>query len=104
MTPQAASHAHGSRSIRVPLAPPGLFAAVYLSVARVMLGSVRAQAMRNQALATPTLILGAGMIGEHLVRRLTSDRGYGLRPVGFLDSDPMPATGYSPAPALPVLG
>src|SRR5690242_18763212 len=55
-----------------------LFAAVYLSVARVMLGSVRSQAMRNQALATPTLILGAGMIGEHLVKRLTSDRSYGL--------------------------
>jgi exopolysaccharide biosynthesis polyprenyl glycosylphosphotransferase len=81
-----------------------LFAAVYVSVARVMLGSVRTQAMRNQALATPTLILGAGTIGEHLVKRLTTDRGYGLRPVGFLDSDPMPAGAHSPAPSLPVLG
>ena len=36
-----------------------LFAAVYLSVARVVLASVRTQARRNQALATPTLILGA---------------------------------------------
>jgi exopolysaccharide biosynthesis polyprenyl glycosylphosphotransferase len=81
-----------------------LFAAVYLTVARVVLASVRAQALRNQALATPTLILGAGVIGEHLVRRLTSDRGYGLRPVGFLDSDPMPTSGYSSAATFPVLG
>ena len=70
-----------------------LFSAVYLSVARVVLASVRKQALRNQALATPTLILGAGVVGEHLVRRLTSDRSYGLRPVGFLDSDPMPTDG-----------
>jgi exopolysaccharide biosynthesis polyprenyl glycosylphosphotransferase len=81
-----------------------LFAAVYLTVARVVLASVRAQALRNQALATPTLILGAGVIGEHLVKRLTSDRSYGLRPVGFLDSDPMPTSGYSAAARVPVLG
>jgi exopolysaccharide biosynthesis polyprenyl glycosylphosphotransferase len=81
-----------------------LFAAVYLTVARVVLASVRTQALRNQALATPTLILGAGVIGEHLVKRLTSDRSYGLRPVGFLDSDPMPTSGYSSAATVPVLG
>jgi len=81
-----------------------LFAAVYLGAARVMLASVRAQALRNRALATPTLILGAGAVGEHLVKRLLGDRGYGLRPVGFLDSDPMPSTGYSSAAQVPVLG
>jgi exopolysaccharide biosynthesis polyprenyl glycosylphosphotransferase len=81
-----------------------LFAAVYLSVARLVLASIRGQARRNQALATPTLILGTGMVGQHLVKRLTSDRGYGLRPVGFLDSDPMPTAGFSSAAAVPVLG
>jgi exopolysaccharide biosynthesis polyprenyl glycosylphosphotransferase len=81
-----------------------LFAAVYLSVARIMLASVRSQALRNQALATPTLIVGAGAIGEHLVKRLTSDRGYGLRPVGFLDSDPMPTTTYACGTTVPILG
>ncbi len=81
-----------------------LFAAVYLTVARVVLASVRSQAVRNQALATPTLIVGAGVIGEHLVKRLTGDRSYGLRPVGFLDSNPMPTPGYSSAAAVPVLG
>jgi exopolysaccharide biosynthesis polyprenyl glycosylphosphotransferase len=81
-----------------------LFAAVYLSVARVVLGSVRAQARRNQAVATPTLILGTGVIAEHLVNRLTGDRGYGLRPVGFLDSDPMLAARYSRSSSVPLLG
>jgi exopolysaccharide biosynthesis polyprenyl glycosylphosphotransferase len=81
-----------------------LFAAVYLTVARTVLASIHAQAVRNQELATPTLILGAGVIGEHLVKRLTSDRSYGLRPVGFLDSDPMPKDGYTSAATVPVLG
>jgi exopolysaccharide biosynthesis polyprenyl glycosylphosphotransferase len=81
-----------------------LFAAVYLSLARIVLSSIRAQALRNVALATPTLIVGAGVIGEHLVRRFTSDRGYGVRPVGFLDSDPMPRAGWSGGSLVPVLG
>jgi exopolysaccharide biosynthesis polyprenyl glycosylphosphotransferase len=81
-----------------------LFAAVYLSVARLVLASIRAQALRNYALATPTIIVGAGVVGEHLVKRLTSDRSYGLRPVGFLDSDPMPPAGYSSTATVPVLG
>jgi exopolysaccharide biosynthesis polyprenyl glycosylphosphotransferase len=81
-----------------------LFGSVYLCVARLVLASVRGQARRNQALATPTLILGTGMVGEHLVGRLISNRGYGLRPVGFLDSDPMPTSGFSSAAAIPILG
>ncbi len=81
-----------------------LFGAVYLTVARLVLTSVRGQARRNQALATPTLILGTGLVGGHLVRRLTSDRGYGMRPVGFLDSDPMPTSGLPPTVNVPILG
>jgi exopolysaccharide biosynthesis polyprenyl glycosylphosphotransferase len=81
-----------------------LFAAVYLSVARIVLASVRSQARRNHALATPTLILGSGIVAERLIKRLTGDRGYGLRPVGLLDSDPLPPSGYASASAIPVLG
>jgi exopolysaccharide biosynthesis polyprenyl glycosylphosphotransferase len=81
-----------------------LFAAVYLSVARIVLTSIRTQARRNHALATPTLIIGSGLVAEHLVKRFTSDRGYGLRPVGFLDSDPMPMPGYSSTSTVPILG
>jgi exopolysaccharide biosynthesis polyprenyl glycosylphosphotransferase len=81
-----------------------LFGSVYLGVARVMLLSVRRQAVRNPALATPTLVVGAGAVGEHLVKRLASDPRYGLRPVGFLDSDPPPSSDLSRAPVAPLLG
>ena len=81
-----------------------LFGAVYLGVARVMLLSVRRQAVRNPALATPTLVIGAGAVGEHLVKRLASDPRYGLRPVGFLDSDPPPSSDLSSTPVAPLLG
>jgi exopolysaccharide biosynthesis polyprenyl glycosylphosphotransferase len=77
-----------------------LFSSVYLGVARLVLLSVRSQAMSNRALATPTLIVGAGAVGDHLAGRLTSDPRYGLRPVGFLDADPLPRS----EAALPVLG
>ncbi len=81
-----------------------LFAFVYLGVARAMLVSVRSQAMRSPAVATPTLIVGAGMIGAHLVKRLLGEPGYGLLPVAFLDSDPLPTLPVPDGPPVPVLG
>jgi exopolysaccharide biosynthesis polyprenyl glycosylphosphotransferase len=51
------------------------------------------------------LIVGAGSVGELIVKRISEDPRYGLRPVGFLDADPMPiaASGVG-HPAVPVLG
>ncbi len=40
-----------------------LFSVVYLCLARIALQSVRSQAVSNRALATPTLIVGAGTVG-----------------------------------------
>jgi exopolysaccharide biosynthesis polyprenyl glycosylphosphotransferase len=81
-----------------------LFSVVYLGVARTMLVLVRREAMRTDSFATPTLIVGAGMIGVHLVKRLAGEPGYGLRPVGFLDSDPLPSLTPTDGPSVPVLG
>jgi exopolysaccharide biosynthesis polyprenyl glycosylphosphotransferase len=82
-----------------------IFSVVYLGVARMMLLSIRRQAVRSEAFATPTLIVGAGMVGEHLVRRLEGEPRYGLRPVGFLDADPLPRSGHdSNGLSLPILG
>jgi exopolysaccharide biosynthesis polyprenyl glycosylphosphotransferase len=80
-----------------------LFALVYLGIARVVALSVRRALMRRPRLATPTLIVGAGVIGEHLVKRFGDDPGYGLRAVGFLDSDPLPRPGGS-RDVVPILG
>jgi exopolysaccharide biosynthesis polyprenyl glycosylphosphotransferase len=81
-----------------------LFASVYLGIARVVMHSIRRQALRSQALATPTLIVGAGMIGGHLVRRLVGESGYGLRPVGLLDSNPLAPQPLASGKPVPVLG
>jgi exopolysaccharide biosynthesis polyprenyl glycosylphosphotransferase len=80
-----------------------LFAFAYLGGSRMVLLSVRRNAIRSERVATPTLVVGAGHIGEHLVRRLASDSRYGLRPVGFLDSDPLPRTGQEVL-SVPILG
>ncbi len=80
-----------------------LFAFVYTGTARVVLLSVRRQAARNQALATPTLIVGAGLVGEQLSRRLSANPAYGLRPVGFLDANPLLGK-HRLGTAIPVLG
>jgi FlaA1/EpsC-like NDP-sugar epimerase len=53
-----------------------LFSVVYLGVARVVLLSVRRQAVRIEALATPTLVIGAGVVGDHLVKRLLDEPRY----------------------------
>jgi FlaA1/EpsC-like NDP-sugar epimerase len=78
-----------------------MFSVVYLVIARCVLLSVRRQASRSEALATPTLIVGAGTVGEQLYARLRSDSRYGLRPVGFLDNNPLPrANGTRQSPVL----
>jgi exopolysaccharide biosynthesis polyprenyl glycosylphosphotransferase len=81
-----------------------LFGGVYLALARAVLLSVRRQAMVTAALATPTLVVGAGIVGEHVVRRLVDEPRYGLRPVGYLDSDPLPRERRADGAHVPVLG
>jgi exopolysaccharide biosynthesis polyprenyl glycosylphosphotransferase len=80
-----------------------LYASVYLSIARCMLVVIRRRAISSELHATPTLILGAGVIGSHLARRLMSDRSYGLRPVGLLDPDPLSNADQHDAAPVPVL-
>ena len=50
----------------------------------------------------PTLIVGAGLVGSRIGRRLAARPHYGLRPVGFLDwaAPPASAVGGRPAPVL----
>jgi exopolysaccharide biosynthesis polyprenyl glycosylphosphotransferase len=81
-----------------------IFGMVYLGAARLALVTVRRQALRTEAIATPTLIVGAGMIGNLLVRRLIEEPCYGLRPVAFLDPDPLEAPGSLEGSNIPVLG
>jgi exopolysaccharide biosynthesis polyprenyl glycosylphosphotransferase len=81
-----------------------LFGAVYVAGARLALLLIRRQAIKSEALSTPTLIVGAGQVGEHIAKRLSGEPRYGLRPVGYLDADPMPVAGRSTVRSVPVLG
>ncbi|MFL5863909.1 MAG: exopolysaccharide biosynthesis polyprenyl glycosylphosphotransferase [Solirubrobacteraceae bacterium] len=81
-----------------------LFTVVYLGGARMFLVISRRWAIRRESLATPTLIVGAGTIGSHLVHRLASEPSYGLRPVGYLDADPLPHPQPRDGRTVPVLG
>lgn len=50
--------------------------------------------------AHPTLLLGAGRVGGQIATLLLAHPSYGLRPVGFLDSDPLLAVQDRPVPLL----
>jgi len=49
------------------------------------------QARRRRLVTRPTLVVGAGVVGAQVVRRLEEHPEYGLRPVGYLDADPSDA-------------
>ena len=81
---------------------PWAFATVYLAAGRVALHWSRALARRHGESLRPTLIIGAGRIGRLMAKRLQSQPGLGLKPIGFLDRDPMAAA--DDEIRLPVLG
>jgi hypothetical protein len=76
-------------------------AVCFLSVGRAGLFLVRGRAIKHGA-GKPTLVVGAGRIGNLVARRLMGRPEFGLRPVGFLDNDPLEIEDAR-AP-LPVLG
>jgi exopolysaccharide biosynthesis polyprenyl glycosylphosphotransferase len=65
----------------------------FLFIVVVRVAEVLSQrAARSRGLTGhPTLIVGAGHVGGRIGRRLEEQPEYGLRPVGFLDADPMGA-------------
>jgi exopolysaccharide biosynthesis polyprenyl glycosylphosphotransferase len=80
-----------------------VFASVYVAGLRVLLVLSRRQLRSARRIGTPTLIVGAGRIGVAVERRLEEKPELGLRPVGYLDLDPVPEDEVSGRHA-PVLG
>jgi exopolysaccharide biosynthesis polyprenyl glycosylphosphotransferase len=76
----------------VPIGPElWLLTAAAVCAARLAMQLAQRRARRRGVLMTPTVVVGAGVVGGHdVVRRLLGSPEYGLRPVGFLDADPMP--------------
>jgi exopolysaccharide biosynthesis polyprenyl glycosylphosphotransferase len=67
-----------------------VFASAYLVAARLFVAWSAHFAHVRGELLRPTLIIGAGRVGRLTARRLTQYPDLGLKPVGFLDKDPLP--------------
>jgi exopolysaccharide biosynthesis polyprenyl glycosylphosphotransferase len=79
-----------------------LVAGTMLSVSRLGIAVAQRHARRQDWGAARTLIIGAGKVGMLAAKRLLDDRSAGLKPIGFLDKEPM--TSAPNAVELPVLG
>ncbi len=66
-----------------------LFSATYLIAARGGLRLFEVQRQRSGLDGRPTLIVGAGVVGRQFAQRLLERPEFGLRPVAFLDDDPL---------------
>jgi exopolysaccharide biosynthesis polyprenyl glycosylphosphotransferase len=76
------------------------FSAVYLAAGRIALDWTQLQARRQGELSKPTLIVGAGRVGRLAAQRLLDHPEFGLRPIGFLDKEPLD----EPMLPVPVVG
>ena len=94
-----AGHADGAAADAARL---WAFASVYLAVRHNQASAARRRARRRGKGQTNTLVVGAGTIGSQVARRLRDNPDFGLRPVGFVDADPLP--GPLAEAQLPVLG
>jgi exopolysaccharide biosynthesis polyprenyl glycosylphosphotransferase len=76
--------------------------AALLTAGRAVFAVNERQGRRAGTDGSPTLIVGAGRVGQLLAKRLVENREFGLKPVGFLDRDPL--QGDTDSLDLPVLG
>jgi len=79
-----------------------IIATVVLAVGRLTSNLVIAWRRESSRSATTTIIVGAGRVGRLTASRLLGHPEYGLRPIGFLDAEPMEISGRPLS--LPVLG
>lgn len=79
------------------------FASIYLIAAHGAMSVVEVRRRRLGVGGEPTLIVGAGTVGRQLARRLLDRPDFGLRPVAFLDHDPLEMDDPVPG-GIPVLG
>jgi exopolysaccharide biosynthesis polyprenyl glycosylphosphotransferase len=80
-----------------------LFALLATGVGRATTASAQRWARSRRLVGRPVLIMGAGMVGAQVARRLEDHPEYGLYPTGFLDDDPRPLAEVG-GREVPVLG
>jgi exopolysaccharide biosynthesis polyprenyl glycosylphosphotransferase len=71
-----------------------------------IIGAQHALRPKLARMGAPTLIVGAGHVGQLAAKRLLDDPAIGMRPIGFLDKDPLDPDGIPlpGMPGLPILG
>ncbi|MGA2165469.1 MAG: exopolysaccharide biosynthesis polyprenyl glycosylphosphotransferase [Solirubrobacteraceae bacterium] len=74
-----------------------------LGVGRAALAVAQRWARSRRLVGRPVLIVGAGLVGSQVARRLEDHPEYGLYPAGFLDNDPRPLAEVG-GRDMPVLG
>jgi exopolysaccharide biosynthesis polyprenyl glycosylphosphotransferase len=79
---------NGSMSSPSQLVRIWLFAVIGVCAGRTVLAFAQRRARIAGMIGKPVLIVGAGIVGSQVARRLDSHPEYGLVPVGFLDDDP----------------
>lgn len=67
-----------------------MFSLVGVGCGRVLLSIAQRWARSRRLVGKPVLIMGAGMVGAQVARRLEGHPEYGLAPIGFLDDEPRP--------------
>ena len=65
-----------------------LFSLLGVGLGRVVLSFAQRWARERHLVGKSVLIMGAGVVGAQVARRLESHPEYGLVPIGFLDEDP----------------
>jgi exopolysaccharide biosynthesis polyprenyl glycosylphosphotransferase len=65
-----------------------LFALIAVGAGRIVLSLAQRWARAKRLVGKPVLIMGAGVVGSQVARRLEHHPEYGLAPIGFLDDDP----------------
>ncbi|CAA9497082.1 MAG: Undecaprenyl-phosphate galactosephosphotransferase [uncultured Solirubrobacteraceae bacterium] len=79
------------------------FTLLFVGTGRVSLALAQRQARAQGYVGRPTVIVGAGHVGAQVARRIEDHPEYGLRPIGFLDADPIAAVDSTDR-RVPVLG
>jgi exopolysaccharide biosynthesis polyprenyl glycosylphosphotransferase len=79
------------------------FSLVFLGAGRLGITLDRRRALRRGETGANTLIIGAGSVGHLIGQRLLDRPELGLRPIGFLDKDPL-IDRSAEGDGLPVLG
>ncbi|TMK97735.1 MAG: exopolysaccharide biosynthesis polyprenyl glycosylphosphotransferase [Actinobacteria bacterium] len=80
-----------------------VFSLIAVGAGRITLATTQSWARARRLVGKPVLIMGAGMVGAQVARRLEGHPEYGLVPVGFLDTDPRSVAEVG-GRDLPVLG